>query len=366
MHLFFSQTIYAQNFTQANQFPLQLSPSLAGGKEMKRISIGGNAVNYASNKTNAFAVSYDQISKKLHSGIGFYYFQDNNNEKITADSSLEALYSEKYKMQKSNKTLGFCIAPKYNIYDKKIYGKIKYTFSPSIFLELGNEKYKESYGLKSTDYYSTAYSGANPNGIKQKDSTLLTYYQYNLNNLYIRSGIGLLLNSENLILLSKISFSVIECNEQVTDHTSKNNSSHKQESFFDKTSFMYSFEPTIHIGYTIRPHSKSKISLTPILGIGIKHYFNFTPTSIDSIEVYRYNISNSNITQCNYIHASANFRFSFLFLGLAYTKYMHTIHKGITIGYQSNNIKIMFTGATNLNPDKTTYSNLELSTGIFF
>ena len=360
------QTAYAQNFAQVNQFPLQLSPSLAGSKEIKRISIGANTVHYDANKTQTFAVSYDQMFKKLCAGGGAYYFQNNNNESFVASTSVETPPSEKYITQQSNKTIGFCIAPKYNLYDKKVYGKIKYTFSPSLFLEFGNEQFKKTYDINRIDYVSTIYSPSNPTGIERTDSILLNYDQYQLNNLLIRSGIGLLLNTENLILLSKLSFSATEYNENSIGNTIKDHLNHRQNYNLKTKSLIYAFAPTIHAGYTIRTHPKSNFNLTPIVGIGMNHYFNFAPSSIDSVEVYRYNISNSDITKINYLHASANFRFKFMLFGFAYTKYNDVIHKGITVGYQSTKAKIILTGATNLNKNKTTYSNLEITTGIFF
>jgi hypothetical protein len=364
---FFSKRIsYAQNFAQVNQFPLQLSPSMAGSKEVKRISIGANTVNYAANKNQTFAVSYDQMFKKLCVGGGVYYFQNNNNESFASSTSFEIPSTEKYRLQQSNKTIGFCIAPKYNLYDKKVYGKIKYTFSPSVFLEFGNEQFIKTYDINRVDYNSTIYSPSNPDGIEHTDSTVLNYNQYQLKNLFIRSGIGLLLNSKNLILLSKLSISAIEYNENLIENKIKDNADHVQNYNLQDHRIIYTFAPTIHIGYTIQTHPKSNFNLTPIIGIGMNHYFNFASTSTDSTEVYRYNISNSDITKLNYIHTSANFRFKYMLFGFAYTKYNDVIHKGITIGYQSKIVKIMLTGATNLNKNKAAYSNIEFTTSIFF
>jgi hypothetical protein len=364
--------VFAQNFSQVNQLPLQLNPSLAGGKIKKRISAGINKLGHEQYRERNIALGYDQLSKKLHAGIGLYYLNYRNDSSLIDNPFNhflpEEIVEKKFYRHNSQHMIGACIAPKYNIYYKNIPKKIKYTFSPSVFIEAGKENSSTLFDVRLNTYYNYTftYSTNSENYSFQWDSLHATYRIYKFANTFFRTGFGLQLNTGKLILLSKSTYSINAYQESIEDFFQSSSSTDKQKLSSETFSRNLSaIESNMHIGYTFSKHKKSDVTFTPILGIGIKHYLNLQPSSTSS-DVYRNNLSNTSLTQINYAHASGNFRYKKLLLGACYTKYFSGIYQGITIGYQSDLIKLMITGGSHIKFKKTSYHNIEITTDIFF
>ena len=364
------QDVSAQNFAQVNQLPLQLNPSLAGAKGKKRISSGLNQTGSEQYAQHTVAIGYDEMSKKLHVGLGIYYLNNKNNSQLIDDASKklfsEHISSKKFYTENARQYVGICIAPKYNIYYKNIPKKIKYTFSPSLFTEAGKEHYSTVVNVSFKEYFTNTFSNTTPEVHFQSDSLKSTYTKYKFNNTFFRTGIGFQFNSGKFILLSKTTYSINRYKENIQQCAYSSETSSEactSNTSLDRT--LYAIESNMHVGYTFSINKKSDFTCTPIFGIGVRHYLDLLPSSASG-EAYRNNVSNTDITQLNYVHASGNFRYQKLLFGVCYTKYISCIYNGLTIGYQSDFMKIMLTGGANLQLQKNAYHNIEITTDLFF
>lgn len=367
--IFTLQEVSAQNFAQVNQLPLQLNPSLAGSKGKKRISAGVNKISNEQSTERNIALGYDQLSKKLHAGIGIYYLNYKNDSHLITNEIKpvipEQISNKKFYSQKTQQYLGVCIAPKYNIYYKNIPKKIKYTFSPSVCIEMGKEHFSNISNVRFKEYYTSSFSFSNPLGTKTTDSIHSAYTRYQFTNTFFRSGIGLQLNSGKLIVLSKSTYSINSYQENIQKCTYTNVMALEEYNSDVMQRTLHAIESNIHVGYTFSISKKSDVTFTPILGIGIKTYLNVSPSS-GAAETYRNNVSNESLTQMNYVHASGNFRYKKLLFGACYTKYFSAVYEGLTLGYQSDLIKLMLTAGAGIPLEKTSYRNIEITTDIFF
>lgn len=363
------QDAAAQNFGQVNQLPLQLNPSLAGSKGKKRISAGINKLGCEQYTERNIALGYDQLSQKLHAGIGIYYLNYKKDSHLI-NNEIKPIFPEPiskkdFYTKNSQQFIGICIAPKYNIYYKNHPKKIKYTFSPSVFMEAGKEHFSTIANVCFKEYYTSSFSSRNPQGLKQSDSIHSVYTRYGFTNTFFHSGIGLQLNSGKLIVLSKSTYAINTYKESLQQCTYSSATALEEYNSTNLQRTLHAIESNIHIGYTFSISKKSDLTVTPILGIGIKHYLNLLPTS-GSAELYRNNVSNASITELNYVHASGNFRYKKLLFGACYTKYFSTVYEGLTLGYQSDLVKLMLTGGAGIASGKPGYRNIEITTDIFF
>ncbi len=363
------QDVTAQNFAQINQLPLQLNPSLAGAKDKKRISAGLNQTGNGKYAQRTMAIGYDQMAKKLHVGLGIYYLNNKNNSQLITDASKilfpEHISDKKFHTKNTQQYGGICVAPKYNIYYKNIPKKIKYTFSPSLFTEAGKEHYSTITNITYKEYFTNTFSYTDAEKL-QSDSVHSKYTKYEFNNTFIRIGMGFQFNSGKFILLSKTTFSINTYQEGIQQYAYSNVTSYEEcTSNISLNRTLYTIESNVHAGYTFSLNKNSDFTCTPILGIGIRHYLNLLPSSVSG-EAYRNNVSNADITQVNYTHASGNFRYKKILFGVCYTKYISCIYNGLTIGYQSDLMKIMLTGGANLQLQKNAYHNIEITTDLFF
>ncbi len=357
-------------FAQANQVPLLLNPSLAGAKEKKRLALGWNTAKGSQKQESNYAFGYDQVIRKIGSGIGAYYtFHDQKNDHL-AENWKPLLPSEvvgaNYLASYQQYLAGVCIAPKFNIMSRTNPNKIKYTFSPSIFVEMGKETRTSIDQFSSRTYQSTLYSVEHPSGVAMYDSTTSRYVKGKIGLNLIRTGIGLQLNSGNLILLSKIAFERSVSDEKILIGTFNKEQGLSREISTNLKQTLYAIEPNFHLSYTMSKKEDAKFSFTPIAGIGLKHYFNLgtAPDSSENIIVSR-NLSQRKKTKINYKHASANFRFSKLLFGLAFTQFTKNTYAGASLGFQNKWMKVMGNFSTGMENISGSKSSIEISLGLF-
>ena len=335
------------SFAQVNQLPLQMNPSLAGGKEKKRLSLGWNTLQMNQKQESNYAFGYDQVLRKLGSGIGVYYsFHDQKNDKlgenwkpfVPADiSGLSFLASYQQHLA------GICIAPKFNIMSRNNPTKIKYTFSPSIFVEMGKENRTNINQFHTQNFNSTLYSVDYPNGIALYDSSVTDYVRYKTDLNLFRSGIGLQLNSGNLIVLAKFAFERSASDETIGFQYYNQQTIFQKESKTQAKHILYALEPNLHLSYSFSKNEEAKFVFTPIFGVGMKHYLNLgtKQDNISSTSVYSFNLTSRPQTEINYKHGSVNFRYSKLLFGVAFTQFRNTTYLGGSLGFQNKWMKLL-------------------------
>ena len=335
------------SFAQVNQLPLQMNPSLAGGKEKKRLSLGWNTLQTDQKQESNYAFGYDQVARKLGSGIGVYYsFHDQKNDKLGENwkplvpNDISGLgYLASYQQH----VVGICIAPKFNIMSRNNPTQIKYTFSPSLFVEMGKENRSTINQFHTQNFNSTLYSVDFPDGIALYDSSVTDYVRYKTELNLFRSGIGLQLNSGNLIVLAKIAFERSANNETIGFQYYNQQTSFQKESKTQVKHILYALEPNLHLSYSFSRNEDAKFVFTPIVGVGMKHYLNLgaKPDSAASKSVYSLNLTSRPQTEINYKHGSANFRYSKLLFGVAFTQFRNADYLGGSIGFQNKWMKLI-------------------------
>ncbi|MBC7389109.1 MAG: hypothetical protein H7329_07865 [Opitutaceae bacterium] len=358
--------VFAQvPFAQPNQLPLLMNPSLAGAKEKKRISLGYNMVNSQKRQDKNFSFSYDQVSKKLGSGIGFYYLQSNLQKDKKEGIQIIASTGE-FLTNQNQHVAGICIAPKYNIMSRSNPNKIKFTISPSLFFEVGKQYLSKTGQFAYLYQHSTLYNIENPDGIPYGESTV-QYARDRTDITLLRSGFGFQVNSGKLILLSKIPFERSSSKEQIDIVQSDLAPGIEKIERHDLQNTLYSFDPNFHIGYSINKEG-SRFSFTPIAGIGIKHYFNLgsKPAVRPQTSIYSNNLTSRQITDINYLHLSANFRYRKFLFGANHTEYYGNIYSGGMIGFQNEKLKIMGNFGGGYGGYNSPLFHSELTLGIFF
>ena len=348
-------------FAQANQLPTLLNPSMAGNKEQKRIVIGANTFT-ANNETagSNIAIGYDQMIQKIGCGVGIYYLQTSYKDWLITDDFyfLEDPKKKKYLTNEKQNTLGICIAPKYNIPFKDNPHKIKYTISPSVFIELGKSINSMAFNLRFENNFQTP-----------PDDTVIAHYKtYSYNNSFLRYGMGVAINNNNILLLGKIAFSRNAYSENVS--AVNNNISTQTENVYqsvDANSVLNTVEPSLNFGYSISKKTNPKLSFTPMVGIGLIHYFNLNAQYVQSgTDKSRYNLTQSDATKINYLHASINARYKSILFGAAYTKYKSAVYNGVTLGFQNNHVKLMCTMNFDFYKAYADFHKMEFTTGFFF
>lgn len=149
---------YAQ-VTVANlsQVPSALHPSMVGSTGNKRLTAaygvgtssrwrdyGLNGRDFSDTKQfqqNNFTLSFDQMVKKIGSGIGGYF----NYGYVPKQSGAFYDYLEPYTVTRSRIfSAGVSFAPKYNIMKKKKPDEVRFTWSPSVALAFYHKKYSVS------------------------------------------------------------------------------------------------------------------------------------------------------------------------------------------------------------------------------
>jgi hypothetical protein len=335
------------SFAQVNQLPLQMNPSLSGGKEKKRLSLGWNTLQTDQKQESNYAFGYDQVVRKLGSGIGVYYsFHDQKNDKLGENwkplvpNDISGLnYLASYQQHLA----GICIAPKFNIMSRNNPTKIRYTFSPSLFVEMGKENRSTINQFHTQNFNSTLYSVDYTDGIALFDSSVTDYVRYKTDLNLFRSGIGLQLNSGNLIVLAKIAFERSASNETIGFQYYNQLTYFQKEYNSQAKHILYALEPNLHLSYSFSKIEDAKFVFTPIVGIGMKHYLSLgtKPDSSASNAVYSLNLTSRPQTEINYKHASANFRYSKLLFGVAFTQFRNTTYLGGSLGFQNKWMKLI-------------------------
>ncbi|MFN8437465.1 MAG: hypothetical protein U0V72_07470 [Cytophagales bacterium] len=200
--------------------PSALHPSMVGSAGNKRVTAsygvgifdkyfnyGYKSSNHYGNsrlEQNNFTISYDQLLKKIGSGIGGYL----NYGYIPKQSGAEYTYVEPYTSTSYHMfSSGISFAPKYNIMKKKNPEEVRFTWSPSIALSYFYNKYS----------FTTL--------IPENNTAELT--PYNNQELYKKNvfstEIGGLINSKKLMLgatIGYVKYNTINTNTYVSEDIS--------------------------------------------------------------------------------------------------------------------------------------------------
>jgi hypothetical protein len=325
-------------FSNVNQAPLLMSPSLAGAKKGLRISTNANGIwNSNIRHSNAYA-SVDILSKKLRSGLGFYYLFTNgktNRINVELKNDLGTLLPQKFESAIKNQTLGVCIAPKFISEDGNR------TFSPSVFFEYGNGN--QFYKLNDEYSYTYQYSPNQPNGVATKDS--LTYYTSTVKQQTFNTGLGFSYLTDKLMIATKSSCSMYDTEEQLTHHEFSFATKNQAVNTKKVNKHLFGLSNSAHLAYSFTQGKDADFSLTPIVGIGMNHYLNLPqiPVSTDANEtvIYPQSIIRKSYKTVNYYHTALNLRFVNFLTGLSYTKSQTYEFYGLNIGYQNSHFKLL-------------------------
>lgn len=358
----FNSSLAQVPFAQVNQMPLLMSPSMAGAKNTPRLCLGFNHQDIVRSKENNYAFSYDQIYRNTGAGIGAYGLYRTINENKTDDRQRSLIAGSKdqpHLNMKNHLLIGIAVAPKYNAYSKRNPNKIKYTYSPSYFIEFENDKTSFIDHLKSLDFYTTEFSSQHPEGVATYVHSLPDFVHTAVQGTSIKTGLGFQVNTEKLLVLYKVAYVYRHSKETITHYQYDNN-----KVLQDLKHQLHSIDQSIHMGYSISNGSDSRFSLTPMIGLGIKNYLNLAPSNVSSNDtlVYSHDLTSKKPDELNYWHGSISIKLVKILVGAAYTHYYQRAYKGLSAGYQSKSIKLMCNATVN----EASKINIELTNVICF
>lgn len=130
--LFLSNSYAQVGIANIAQAPILLHPSMVGSAGVPRANLIYSRTRehlFSPTTINSGMVSYDKLSKKLGSGLGAYL----GYAKETAKDHLMKYEYYRYNFFRA----GLAFAPKYTKLDIDNPNEVKYTFSPSLAVELG-------------------------------------------------------------------------------------------------------------------------------------------------------------------------------------------------------------------------------------
>lgn len=328
-------------FHQVTQVPLLVNPSLAGSKAQKRIAMAGSFYSrklmLSELQTRSTLLSYDQLVKKIGTGVGFYFLHHRIHETITSrlNSGTDI----------SDFSVGLAFAPKYNVYhNKNTFDKIKFTISPSVLLEYSPSRQLLT-NHDSRSSMNILYASWSPHPTQYFHSDSIQSTNVRMNTRIFRAGLGLQINTEKFMILYK----VIHETENAKEHASVNinsvSTNQTTSVMVDLHQRYYSINQSLNLGRTFSS-ANNWFSFTPFIGLGLRHYLNVIPYPVErDLANYYYSKSQKNSkTEFSYAHLSLNFRTGKFLFGTAFTsdgKY-HTNFGG-TIGFQSKSVRIMAT-----------------------
>jgi hypothetical protein len=305
---------YAQ-VTVANlsQVPSALHPSMVGSTGNKRLTAAygvGNSsrwidygfngrffYNYKNLLQNNFTLSYDQMLKKLGSGIGGYL----NYGYVPTQSGVIYNYLDPYTVTRSRMfSAGVSFAPKYNIMKKKKPDEVRFTWSPSIAFTFYNDKYTSSTDIPMNNSASL---------FPRND---FEYYRRNV----FSAELGGLINSKRLLLGATLGYK--------TDH----------KAFLNSAS-------AINDSNMIRVNS-SKISTSLMFGISFPKKENSFLGYSFTEKLIMYGFKNNLFVGT---YANHNLRIWKVLVGVAGSSYYGNRNISIYLGYKAKNWKVTVGGA---------------------
>lgn len=319
-------TTYAQvGVASLSQTPILLHPSMVGSSQSKRASVvygvsecndikpSSQVYTYVANPSpefpftkneyylkNNFTATYDQIWKKLGSGIGGYV----NYAFVPTQSGSKYSYKDEYTKLKANFiNLGASFAPKYTIMKKKDPNEVRFTWSPSISIDFSTNTYK----------YNENIPANNPNELIGKQLNFKT------NNTLTRITLGGLLNSKRLILGATLGY-------QNDNYTRNYSTSYTDTTFYDNKNH--------NIGY---------LKGSALFGISFpkreKSLVGFSYTTKISLANSKYITQKSNRLGIDDSYGNMNLRIWNCFVGYSQSWNYFNINRNLYVGYKAKNWK---------------------------
>lgn len=340
--VFLGKFAYAQvPFASVSQAPLLLNPAVAGGRDKIRIASIVNSYASAAEKEKNLYASYDQMLGNTGIGLGAYYHYRNHmaqplSEFLKSNGDVPSLND--YSSRQSAHSIGFVMAPKYNIKSKKKPGLTLFSLSPALFFDYQYRNAAEDNHFEIVTYKQ--YTSTNPDGLKLRDEFYQFVQQSVRSNVY-RLGLGLHLNASHWIVLGKVSYEIERAKEEVVRFV-KSDNGYKQQGYQLKQG-LYAVEESLNLGFSFPKRKETLLSFTPLIGIGCKQYINLKPASTQvASDIYSLNLSIKQRSAISYLHTSGTLRVKKIIGGVAYTKCFDRAYYGPNIGFQSSKLKIIY------------------------
>jgi hypothetical protein len=360
------QMVFSQiSFMNLSQTPLLLSPSNAGGKDVKRIAMVGNHIQGRDFKSNAIYASYDAFLHKKKLGVGCYaYF--NKNERSLNFGDLE-LFKDFFKTEDLNKKLpiiyslrkiGLCISPKYNIGAKNEIGQHSHTFSPSLELAYSNEM-GNSVGSFLKTYNKAVFQDTT---VVVQDSLFFGKAKWQSHVVKVNSGFKVSAKKWSLFYSFEFAKEFIKENYELNFGSQLNNAQSKQ--LFVFRNGIEKITHRIYGMYAYNLKGFPKISIIGLFGVGHINYLYLKNEKnrmfmSEAIKYYKEN------GPSNYLYASLTLKFGNVISGFSYNYLKAYSAMSLNLGFQ--NKKYRFMGSfmpASMFVEKP--SVVELSSNVFF
>lgn len=268
-----------------------------------------------------FLISYDQLSKKLGSGLGGYFNYSIVPKQASAFNEYQSTFSS---FLQYNANIGLSFAPKYIIMGKEDPSRIKYTWSPSISLNYQFFNAKESLLISDGNKAELT-----PIDYLKKEKV----QSFDLN-------VGGLLNSSSWILGGTVGYGFDKLNNH---HHLKRLGTDNQ---INSTDFVHHVRVSGCVAQSFPRREKSLLNFTPKLKLNFAFPFGKQP--------FDYSPYNGNATNICLDFRAWNILFGFSTIGGNYNS-----HSSIYLGYKTQNWKAIL--GINPFPKSSTLSTYAVS-----
>lgn len=348
-------------FAEAIQAPLALNPSMAGNKNKNRATLLYNQLSQKETQTSNAHLSFDTFLKKGGLGLGAYYLgQSHSTTKSPATWQNAFSYpgsKPDYFFQKRENTFGATVAPKYNIMDKVYFQEIKYSISPSLYLQ-----YKEGTAIRHDNYQYSLHqicTCIDPAGTLYLDSA--SHTKSTLNEKLLTVGAGAMLTTDNLLFFARVQHETTWYNESFVQSGYGLSDGNLSSSSVDSKHTLYALQAVVGAGGTFPKKKETKLYLTPFMAAGLRTYLNLNTANRPETNGYNGMLFEKSTTEVPFYHGSFHLRYRSLIGGLAYSHSQPSSYYGLSLGFQNIWSRTMVT-ASILNE----YRFWEIGTGVWF
>lgn len=330
-------------FAAIQQLPMLQNTSFAGSKNASRWALAYNHAQEQSYRVNSQYISYDGFWTQKKLGFGIHLLNSTSIQKGNIDSlqAFKSLFKNDrlhaaYPFTKSERMMGLCIAPKYNLALDKNHQYASYTLSPSIGIDVVSQNQVW------LDHWNTRMARDVQSDTVYYIQDSLDFVESNTQTTQMRFNAGLKLNSTRLILSYLFSYHY--------HFATENYQIHQGSLLYNQTS-----SHTLVLKHRLPSHSHwvtgaysffedRQYNLSVFGGLGFKHYVgkaryanpNKTWNSL-------YTIDKAQQQLLSQYYLSGVFRYKKILMGGTFSAFDQFKTYGINVGYQNKSFRVFTT-----------------------
>jgi hypothetical protein len=343
-------------FAAVQQLPILQNTSFAGSKNSRRWVLAYNQSRERSYRVSSQYISYDGFWARKKVGFAIHLLNSASKEKGNFDHLQtfktlfkNDLFSASYPFTKSERMLGICIAPKYNLALDKSHQKASYTLSPSIGVDIVSQKQvlMDHWNMRTardlqadTTYYLV-------------DS--LDFVESNTQSTQMRLNAGLKLNSKRFILSYLFSYTYDWITEEYLIHEGSIYHNHTDTRTSSLKHRIPSHAHWFTGAYAFFKRERSNFSLFG--GLGLRQFVGKSRYSNPNKKWNSlYASDKARMDLISQYYLAGVFRYHKILMGGTFSAFDKFKTYGINLGYQNNAFRVF----TTFNALPKSYSTVEV------